>query len=142
MRFLLVFLFISLPCFGGNCEDVDIKLVGDIIFIVEGNEIQKFNNFPKNWNVNSDNFKSLYLKSKKPITEVEINLKSKTKKLMSKKYNLEKVKEKENLYKIKNILFRKDILSSYSLLPMEMSIKVRSQNNIKCEDKYLMEVIQ
>lgn len=135
-----------------ECSNSQITLYGDIVFIKYDKESGKritdiqFNTFPKNWNVNSDQFYSLYLEnlSKENISHVEIDLKSfKNKNFKwNKKLKLIAKKNKTNFLVIDEIQFNKDILPNFTVLPVEMKLKVYSNKKEVCTEIYKLEVIR
>ena len=77
MKYFLLFLLFIGSVQAQDCSKFKIQLLGDVVFFHkdENNKVIKdiqFNEFPKQWNVNSDRFHSLYInnKSEKSISHV------------------------------------------------------------------------
>ena len=151
MKYILLNLLFIGSTHAQECNKLGIKLVGDVVFFNKGenNKVVKdiqFNEFPKQWNVNSDRFHHLYLKnnSSNKIINVKIEVQSnKVKNVNFKKiYQIEAKKNKSGIQKIEDVIFHKNILPSYILLPATMKLEVYNKQKLICAETYKFEVVQ
>ncbi|MEX0797861.1 MAG: hypothetical protein WD025_00350 [Bacteriovoracaceae bacterium] len=117
---------------------------------IEG-EVEKktyINPVPKAWNVNSDRFESLYIKSAK--SDSEKNLSSALIGVSSAKSEGFGFKKKtalkksgDKMFELENINFKRDVIPPYIAFPALMKLTVFDNGDKKvCSEKFKFEVVK